>query len=158
MKFSKPVREIDPETQKRAAKWLRESFALDATVIFTMKGKDYKMEFNNWVAKEFLKDTGIDLVKTGFSREHMVDMGMLTKYVYWLLKSQQPEITEEQVDQMMTLRHQAYIIERVTTALSPFYPDVEDIEKQVKEERTPRGEMVIPMKPTPPPLRNTSER
>src|SRR5476649_120824 len=117
---------------KRAAEIRKERiaqlFQLDPVVMITLKRNDYTLEINNWAVKGVLKDTGVNLMSTGFGVAQMQDPEVMGSILYWGLKTHHPDLQQEDVDKLYSYRHYAYVLGQLRTALDLFLPDMSDVE------------------------------
>lgn len=132
---------------KRFKSRVLETFQLDPVVTITLKGHDYTLEFNNWAVKEILRESGVNMIATGFTSEHMQSPEIMSVVLYYGLKTHHSELTQDGVDRMFTLRHYPYIHDRLSDAVDLFLPDMSDMEIEKRAE----GE-ANPGDPTSPPI------
>lgn len=98
-------------------------------------GKEYTLVMDNRAAKGVIADTGINLLSEGFTGKDFENPDVLGAVLFRCLRKFHPELTQEQVDELMPLRHVIYIRARLTDAVSLFFPDMDDLpdEGQAKE-------------------------
>lgn len=123
------------ERQEIRKKRVEETFQLDPVVSIKLKQKDYTLEANNYAIKGILKDTAVNLMDTGFRKEQMNDPLLMGSMLFWLLRTNHPEMTQEESDKMYSFRHYAYVLQRLNIALDLFLPDMSDIDAQMARER-----------------------
>ncbi len=111
-------------------KRVQDTFKLDPTVIITLKKVDYTLEFDNAAIKGILKDTGYNLMSTAFSQDQMQDPIVMGSMLYWGLKANHPDMTQERADSLFSARLYPYILEKLRQALSMFLPDMSDVQIQ----------------------------
>lgn len=114
---------------------------LDPTVPFFLGGKEYKFVLNNRAAKEVLTATGINLLMSAMTSEDLGKPDVLAVVVLAGLKTNHPELTLEQVDEWITLRHLLYYQTQIAKGLELFYPDLADLpvasEQKAEDETDP---------------------
>lgn len=118
---------------------VEETWKLDPEVVIHLKGKEYTLEFTNFAVKEIAKHLQIDLLKSGIPQGSLQDSEILTGLIYYGLQEHHPEITKDQIDRMLSLRHYGYILNRLTEALSLFSPDMSDISIQEEGDQKVNG-------------------
>lgn len=106
---------------------VQETGKLDPNVQIQLDGKGYTLYFTNKSVKDILSDTGLNLLKEMITSADMGDPLVLGSLVFRGLQKKHPELTQEAVDEMLTVRHTLYVQAQVVLALSLFYPDVADI-------------------------------
>lgn len=106
---------------------LNDTDKLDPTVPITLKNKEYTLEFNNRAIKRVLRDTGHNVIKDGIDRDALNDPNLYGSLVLHGLETHHPDLTEDEVDMLVTYRHFFYISSQLLTALSLFMPDVSDV-------------------------------
>jgi hypothetical protein len=108
---------------------IEQTFQLDPQVNITLKGKKYILELNNWAVKGILKQTTVNLMAAGdFGICQMQDPEVMGAILFWALASNQPDLTQDEVDKLYTFRHYPYILEKIKSALELFLPDMSDIQ------------------------------
>jgi len=127
------------ERRKIRKERVLELFKLDPLVPITLKGKEYILEFNNYAVKGVFKDTGLNIMKAGFGQEQMQDPEVMGAMLYWALKTNCTDFTQDDVDKMYSLRHYSYILERLREAIDLFLPDMSDIDAQIEQEKREAG-------------------
>ena len=130
-----PRPKLSPEQVKAAEARLAErrrrvleTFQLDPLVPIKLKGKDYTLEFNNWAVKKVLKETGFNVMSTGFGMEQMQDPVVMGNLLFNGLLTNHPDLTQDDVDRMYSFRHYPYILECLRIGLDLFTPDMSDVE------------------------------
>lgn len=103
--------------------------------------KDYKLEMNNFAVLGILKDTGYNLLSTGFTVGTMQDPAVLGSMLYWSLKTYHPELTEDEVSKLYTFRQSPYIISMLSRCLAFFAPEKDKtaVEAPTKTGDTPEN-------------------
>lgn len=101
-----------------------DTFQLDPQVGITLKGVKYTLEFNNWTVKEVLKDTGINLLSHALKGTDIEDPDVMSVLLLRGLQTNHPDMETERADKLMTLRHFPYILNRISTAIDLFMPDM----------------------------------
>ena len=126
---------------------VQETFQLDPTVIITLKSKDYTLELTNFQAKVLYKDQGINLLAATIPAEKFQDLDFLG-YMFWLcLQENQPDMTQEQADHLLSFRHRMGIMGAVIQCLTMFHPDLTDV-TPVKPQEAAEGEVVKVVDPS----------
>lgn len=127
----------DPELAMKIAKAHQErvggTFALDPHVFISLKGINYILEFNNRSAKDVFKDTEFNILNTPLALKETQDATLMGCLLFRGLQTNHPELTQDAVDTLFTLRHFPYILSRLRMALDMFLPDLSDVIPQ--EER-----------------------
>lgn len=106
---------------------VQETFKLDPDVIITLKGKKYTLEMNNYAVKEVLRDTGVNLMRDGLSRDSMVDPHIVGSILFRSMQLHHPDLTQDDVDKLYTLRHYSYVLDTLRQVVDLFMPDMSDI-------------------------------
>ncbi len=130
-------------------KEIGETFKLDPQVTIKLKGAEYTLEYNNFAVKGIYKDTGYNLLSTPLDKQQMDDPDIMGALLYYGLKTNHEDITQEQVDKLYTYRHMVYVMSRITSALELFLPE------SSKKDLTDPGEAGSPQvaeDPTKPPV------
>lgn len=107
-----------------------ETTKLDPAVSITLKGTLYKLEFTNRSVKNVFDDTGYNILQEKFDRSRMEDPKLMGSLVFRGLQKNHPDLDQDQADDLFTLRHYPYILDRLITALDMFMPDSEGEEKE----------------------------
>lgn len=124
---------------KLHAERVRETFQMDPQVKITLKGKEWTLEFNNYGVKEVLKETGLNLLDSGFGPDQWKDPKVMGALFYQGLKANYPDLTQEEADKLFSYRHYSAILSSIRTALSLFMPDMSDVTLD-KDEDDKKGE------------------
>lgn len=107
---------------------VRETFKLDPTVTVTLKGQDYKLEFNNYAAKHILLDVSHNLINQPLTLALLSDPVFLGAIFWRGLETNHPELGQEGADKLLTAQHFLYIVDKIKTAVTAFMPDMSDVE------------------------------
>lgn len=108
---------------------VQDTFQLDPTVNITLKGVNYALLYDNWAVKELFKRTEINLLDGGINPEiHFRNPQTVSTLLLLGLMVNHPDISEAQVDQLLTFRNLPYILDRIKTAVRLFMPDMSDVE------------------------------
>lgn len=121
---------------KLHAERVRETFQLDPQVHIHLKGKDWTLEFTNYGVKEVFKETGLNLLDSGFGPDQWKDPKVMGALFYHSLKTNHSDLTQEEADKMFSYRHYSAILSSLRTALGLFMPDMSDVSLDKEEEPT----------------------
>lgn len=110
---------------------------LDPKVEVKLGGKTWTLHFTNYAIKRVFEDTKHNLM-TGLKEEHLSNPVIFGAVLFRGMEQEHPELTQEVVDRMFSLRHYAYVREKVVEALELFYPDLSDlpVESEGEEQST----------------------
>ena len=106
---------------------VRETFQLDPKVELNIGGNKWTLLFTNAGAKKLLLQTGWNLLKETPGRDKLIDPEFLPLLIWCGLASTHPDVTLQQVDDALDLRHAWYIGNCVQEALTAFMPDMNDL-------------------------------
>jgi hypothetical protein len=118
----------------------RDTMKLDPKVDLQLGDSTRVLLFNNRAIKGILEDTGINLLRDGLTIDHLSDPNILTKILKRGLQAHWPEVSEEGLDDLVSMRHFLYYQTQIFTALSLFYPDIKDLPKLPDAEPEPAGD------------------
>lgn len=114
---------------------VQETSKLQPQVSIQLKGNSYVLEYNNSGIIQVLKDKGLNLLTQPITKDMMYDPVFLGYILYIGLGQHHPDLTEGAANELFTLRHYAYISNRIKEALDAFMPDLSDLEvSDLKEE------------------------
>lgn len=119
---------------------VRELFKLDPTVTVTLKGKDYKLEYNNFAARRIATDVAHNLISQPLTVALLSDPSFLGSVFWRGLETHHSELGQDGADKLLTTQHFVYIVDRIKTAVNAFMPDMSDVEvveDQASEEAPP---------------------
>lgn len=126
---------------------LQDTCKADPRVEIMLGGKPYFLEFTNRAVKNVLTKLEVNLLKDNFSIEDLQDPAKLCTLLQIGLSTHHPDITEDALDDLLTARQWPYVMNRLSTSLELFMPDMSDmVEAKVSE--VPEGEDPT-KKPTP---------
>jgi hypothetical protein len=123
----------DPEYLQLRRDRIKDTFQLDPVTPITLKGQQYKIEFNNWTVKEILKDLGVNLLSEPVGFDILKDPEKLGRLLFWALSTNHPELKQEDVDKMFTLKHLLYVRNCIGEAMELYLPDMDDIAVEPEE-------------------------
>lgn len=112
---------------------LEETDRLDPKVEISLNGQTFTLEFNNRALKAILKSRGLNLIRDGLAMDTLSDPEVLSTILCEGLRVSKPDITEDEVDGLISFRKTPYIISRVRLALSLFMPEISDIDGEKPE-------------------------
>lgn len=137
---------LDAKQIARVGKAVDESFKLEPSLTVVLRGKGYTLEFDNMAAKGILRDTGQNILTESGANllDHPDHLGSI---LYWGLKRHHEDMTQDESDGLLVLRHRFYITKRIMEAMSLSIPDAD-------EDNQPEGglELTPPKNPTKPPV------
>ncbi len=116
------------------------TFKLDPTVIITLKGVDYTLEFDNAAVKGVLKDTGYNMMSTAFSVDQMQDPDVMGAMLFRGLQHNHSDMTQEKADSLFSVRLYPYVLEKLRQSLALFLPDMTDVDVEKPKEAAKESE------------------
>lgn len=120
------------------------TFKLDPQVAITLKGKDYILEFNNYAVKGIFKETDFNLMGSAFTLAQMQNPRVMGVMLYYGLKTNHPDITEDEVDKLFTYRHYPYVLSKLRQAIGLFMPDLTDLVSKPEGSGLPEDPTLLP--------------
>lgn len=103
---------------------------IDPYVIITLRDKQFKLEFNLKAMKAILAELDVNLLAGGkIERALLDDPNVISKLVHIGLRQHHPELTEDAVDELVSIKHYYYILEALTEALTAAFPDMTGVPK-----------------------------
>ena len=132
------VKKVISKEEARELRQMRvqDTWKLDPQVKVMLKGKEYVIEFNNYAVKEiFRSEKQINIMKDGVTMETLQDPEALSLLLYWGLKEHHPDLTQDELDRLFTYKHYGYIVNKLTSALDMFTPDMSDVNEQDEDQQ-----------------------
>jgi hypothetical protein len=111
-----------------------EDSQLDPAVNITLRNKQYTLEYNNFSIKGILKDTGFNLLNQNLTVKELGDPAILGAFLFWGLKTNHEELTQEQADKLLTYRDHFNVMLGIRKALTLYLPEVKGDEAQAPGE------------------------
>jgi hypothetical protein len=119
------------------SKEVEKTTQLDSVVSITLDKKEYKLEFTNRAVKGVFDDTGYNILSQVFDRARMQDPKLMGSLLFRGLQKHHPDLTQEGVDDMFSLRHYPYILDRLTDAMDMYVPKRQELEEEGEESQNP---------------------
>ncbi len=145
-------RNRDKAALEQDRKEIGDSFKLDPRVPIQLKGKEYTLEFNNFAVKGVYKDTGYNLLSTPLDKEQMNNPDIMGALLYYGLKTNHDDMTQDSADKLCTYIHQLYILSRLHAALDLFLPESAKKELEGLSDPGEAGSPQVAEDPTKPPV------
>lgn len=123
---------------------VQETSKLQPQVPIMLKGAHFTLEYNNSSVIQILNDKGLNLLTQPITKDMMYDPVFLGYILHIGLKEFHPDLTQEQANNLFTLRHYAYVSSRIKEAIDAFMPDLSDLEVSDLKEEEDDGEKVDP--------------
>jgi hypothetical protein len=130
------------ERQKALRDRLPTLLALDPKVPITLGGSEYTIEVTNRTAIDVLKILGVNLLTEGIKEEKWDDPEFVGTLLYLGLQKNHPDLTLDQVNNLISHRHHLYMRNRLAQSFSLFYPDLSDLPRD--DSGSARGNGVDP--------------
>lgn len=115
---------------------LEETSKSDPKVLIHLGGKDYFLEYTNRAVKDVMVHLGVNLLKDPFKLEDMQDPERFAKILFLGLRANHPDLTEDSMDDLITVRMWPYMMGCINTATQLFMADLSDIEENQSSETT----------------------
>lgn len=117
------------ERQKEIIKRVQALDKLDPFVVMTIRGKDYKLEFDNKAIRLINTEFGVNLLEIPYLPDELFkDVDKLARVLQIALTRNHPELeTLEHVADLIGVKHQAYIMHCLRNAADFYFPDVSDL-------------------------------
>lgn len=98
---------------------------LDPRIIMELHGsKPYLLEFTNKQVKRVHKELGVNLLVSAITQDQLRDPEFISKFLLIALEQNQPDVTEDEVDRILTIKQIPYIFNCLIDALDLFYPEI----------------------------------
>jgi hypothetical protein len=125
------------DRQKEVIKRVQALDKLDPFVVMTIRGVDYKLEFDNKAIRQIQTEFDVNLLEMPYLPDELFkDLDKFTRVLEIALARNHPEfdpLKPQPVDgpvgagSLIGLKHQAYIIHCLRDAADFYFPDVSDL-------------------------------
>lgn len=103
----------------------------DPWAAITLKGQGFKVEYSFQAVREFYRVSGKDISKGELRLEDLGDMDMLVQVLLCGLMTHQPDMTEETLLPLLTMKHRLYYAQVIVSAIEATQPDYDQLEAMV---------------------------
>lgn len=103
-----------------------EIFQLDPVVTVTLKGKEFKLEYDLKAAKDVLQECGFNMLSTGILDAYD-SPDILGSLLHRGLQRHQENLSRDDADRLFSMRQHPYITQMIEEALTLFNPDLSDV-------------------------------
>jgi len=103
----------------------------DPWVEITLGGKTFKLEYSFGAVRRVLQATGLNINAGEVQMDHLSDTDFMCTMLTAGLQTHNPELTEEIVADMMSMKHRLYYSERISTAIRATEPELVDLEELI---------------------------
>jgi hypothetical protein len=110
------------------SKRLEDLSRLEPYVRIKLGDRELLLEYTNRSIRNIQKEMGLNLLMDSVGKEQLSNSDTLNTFLLIGLSKHQPDITPDELDDLISFKHIPYIMNRIMEALSLYFPDMSDLE------------------------------